>query len=416
MRERDRIAHLLRRTGYGVRPEELRRASHDGYDKTVDRLLQQLSQDGSPSSSPPLDPLPAIALPVTFLTFARGVMWWMETMIASPSPLTERLTVFWHRHFATSGTKVFRPGWMFGQNLTFRREGRGRFAELLKAMVRDPAMLEWLDARNTPADQPNENLGREMLELFTLGRGHYSEKDVKEMAKLTTGKRLNFLGKPLAAPKGGYQGPVNVLGRKGQQDLDQVLERLAIHPVTAQRMVTRLWEDFAASKLPAVEARRLSSLWIKSRGNVTVVLRAILRSPHFFEGARQRVLSPVEFYVACSRMLGVNLVQFKDLEKMDRAGELLFFPPSVEGWELGSALVHPAAFHSRLSLVEALVKRLDKKHFALRGLEQTDRPALYLSQITAGHIDPRTIEKHLSGLSSRDALTLALSSPDLWTC
>lgn len=416
MREQDKVAHLLRRTSYGVRPEELKKAQHQGYGKTVQRLIQGLNQSQEPSEAPPLDVMPAIAFPVTILTFARGVMWWAKTMVETPSPLTERLTVFWHRHFATSGQKVFRPGWMFAQNLTFRREGRGPFADLLKAMVRDPAMLSWLDARNTPAEKPNENLGREMLELFTLGRGHYTEKDVKELAKLTAGKRLGAFGKALRKPQGTYQGPVSLLGRKGQEDLDHVLERLAVHPVTAKRMVRRLWDDFAASTLPAAEEKRLVKIWIQSKANITIVLRSILLSDYFFEGVRQRVLSPVELFVCCSRILGTSAIELDDLKEMDRAGELLFFPPSVKGWELGQALIHPAAFQSRLSLVERMVKRLDKNHFALRGLQRTPRPANYLAHITGQHVKPSTLQAHLSGLDPKESLTLALASPDMWTC
>lgn len=396
------MAHLLRRTGFGATPSELGAALARGYRATVDHLLASLGEGWAPQQPPPWDPLPNLVLPVTLLSFGRGVAWWLREMATTPRPLSEKLTLFWHRRFATSGEKVFRPGWMFAQNLTLRKHAAGPYADLLAAMLTDPALLRWLDAEpGRSAERPNENLGRELLELFTVGRGHYDERDVKELARLTSG---------------GYDGPVDLLGQRGAQDLRHVLERLAVHPATARRLVAALWDDLVAAPLPPEVGQRLVKLWRRSRGNVTVIVREILVAPEFFSGVRQRVTSPVEYAVACWRLLEQVEVGLRELDGFESAGELLFFPPSVKGWDQGVDLIHPAAVHSRLELACRWVDRLDDSHPALRGLRSTPNRATYLAAWSAGQLRPETLREPLRGLGARDSLKLALTSPDLWTC
>jgi uncharacterized protein (DUF1800 family) len=413
MHNKDQIDHLLRRTGFGVTPQERRQAHRAGYEQTVRDILQA-SSSYRLAEQPPSTPLPPIVFPVTLLNFGQGVIWWLRTMAKTASPLSERLTLFWHRHFATNGGKVFNPGWMFEQNLTFRRYGNGAFSDLLKKMVEDPALLNWLDAGNNPAENPNENLARELLELFTLGIGNYTETDVKQLAKLTTGKRLTFGGRTPRHPKGEYDGPVTVLDRKGQLKLRDVAANLAVHPATANRIVGHLWEDFAACPLPSAEAARLETLWKKSRGNVTLVLRAIFLSPHFHDAPRQRVNSPVEYWVTCSRLLQSEDFRLEDAGFLEQAGEQLFFPPSVKGWDLGVALIHPSALQTRLEIARRVVDRLPKRHFALEGLGQAADPARYLSHLSGGQIQASTLPNDLDRFQPREALLLALASPDLW--
>lgn len=411
--EKARIDHLLRRTGFNVSQSSRVQAHRRGYKATVDELLRAAS-NYQLSEHPPNTSVPAFVVPVTLLTFGRGVTWWLSTLATSESPLNERLTMFWHRHFATSGAKVFRPGWMFQQNQTFRKYGNGPFGDLLDKMVKDPALLTWLDAGNNPAENPNENLARELLELFTLGIGHYKEADVKELAKLTTGKRLTFGGKTPDHPEGEYTGPVRILNRRGQLKLADLVKTLAVHPATAKRLVKLLWQDFACCPLPSDESRRLEDLWKRTRGNVTVVLREIFLSEHFHQATRQRVSSPVEYWVTCARMLEQNDFRLEDAGYLEQAGEQLFFPPSVKGWDLGEALIHPAALQTRLEIAQRVVTRLPDNHFAILGLEQSAAPALYLSHLSGGQLDPKTLPNDLSQYEPRDALFLALASPDLW--
>jgi len=414
MRESDKIDHLLRRTGFGVTPLERKRAHRQGYRETVREIVRSLCSYRL-AEEPPDTPVPPVVIPVTLLTFGRGVQWWLRTMTQTTSPLSERLTLFWHRHFATSGQKVFRPGWMFQQNKAFRTHGTGAFTELLGEMVEDPALLLWLDAHNNPAETPNENFARELLELFSLGAGNYTERDVKQLAKLTTGKRVVFGGRIADEPKGEYAGPVEVLGHKGQLKLKAMAQKLAVHPATAKRLVRHLWDDLAAGPLPEPEHERLQQLWLESRGNITVTVREILLSPHFFEAPRQRVVSPVEYWVTCSRLLGRADYELDDVGFLEQAGEQLFFPPSVKGWDLGTAQIHPAALYTRLEIAHRVVSRLPDDHFALKGLQQSPDPSRYLSYLSGGQIQTTTLPKNLADYEPREALLLALASPDMWT-
>ena len=148
MQPQDKIDHFLRRTGFGVTSEERRLGRNLGYEKLVERTIQK-ALSYRLQERPPITAAPALVVPVTLVTFGQGVSWWFNTMAQTASPLSERMTMFWHRHFATSGSRVFRPGWMFAQNQTFRHDGMGSFADLLQAMVCDPALLV-ADVRRVP--------------------------------------------------------------------------------------------------------------------------------------------------------------------------------------------------------------------------------------------------------------------------
>lgn len=413
MLDKDKIDHLLRRTGFCCLPHERKAAHRAGYRATVNRLFQS-ALEYKLEETPPAVLAPAIVLPVTLYTFAEGILWWMRTLSRTKSPLNERLALFWHRHFATSGAKVFRPGWMFKQNQVFREHGAGSFTGLLQAMVHDPALLTWLDADDNSADHPNENFARELLELFTVGIGRYTERDVKELAKLTTGKRVTLDGRAPVRPRGEYSGPVAVLGRQGQLNLSEVAAQLAVNPNTAHRLVALLWEDFVAGPIPPTQHSRLSALWVKSRGNVAVVLREIFLSDSFQVAPRQRVVSPVEFWVACSRLLDTADFRLDDVKQLEQAGEQLFFPSSVKGWDKGLALIHPAALETRLTIAQRVVDRLPDQHFALRGIAATSNRAGFLSTITGGQVRPATLPGNLNAFTARNALILALASPDMW--
>ncbi|MCA9793827.1 MAG: DUF1800 domain-containing protein [Candidatus Eremiobacteraeota bacterium] len=414
-----KVAHLLRRAGFGATPEQLRKAQRQGLQATLEELLAY-AQRPDPLPGPPPYPVIGPGIVATLAMLGSSVRWWLERMVTSERPLEERLTLFWHRHFATSATKVFSPGMMLRQNQTLRRHGAGRFAEMLEALARDPAMLEYLDLNKNSAAHPNENFARELLELFTVGRGQYDENDVKQASRLLTGRRVNFFTYRFRLdPKTQDTGPVRIMGLQGQPTPQEFFAYLATHPATARRITTKLWEEFAFAPAPAPVVERLSKLWISTRGHTLAVLRAILKSPEFYsEQARMaRVQSHVELYVASMRALGLQEVAWRDMERLHHMGELPFFPPSVKGWERGLAWVHPSALLGRIELTFDLVRRLPDNSPLLTRLANLQQPARALEELLCGRPFSRAVRAEIEGQPDpRSALTVALASPDFQLC
>src|SRR5262249_23884624 len=179
-----RVVHLHRRAGFAATGAEIQRDLKEGPQQSIDRLLAGKAR--SQGVPPEFDTF-ATALADNASDAGRLKAWWVYRMLFGPDPLTERLTLMWHNHFATSEEKVRSLGLMRRQNETFRSLGRGPFGKLLRAAVREPALLVWLDAPSNRKGHPNENLARELMELFSMGVGNYTEADVKEAARALTG-------------------------------------------------------------------------------------------------------------------------------------------------------------------------------------------------------------------------------------
>src|SRR5262245_59453108 len=233
-----RVVHLHRRAGFAATWNELQRDLKDGPARSIDRLLKGQTR---------------MAVPDNFRTVADQLAgraaespawlkaWWLYRMYAGPDPLGERLSLLWHNHFATSHDTVNDTAVMRRQNELFRQRGRGPFAKLLKAVVHDPALLIFLDAPANRKGHPNENLARELMELFTLGIGHYSETDVKEAARALTGWKLT-LGVFRHWPPDHDDGQKTILGKKGRWSGDDLVRLLLEHPATSRRLAWRLCE------------------------------------------------------------------------------------------------------------------------------------------------------------------------------
>jgi uncharacterized protein (DUF1800 family) len=226
-------------------------------------------------------------------------------MLFTPDPLTERLTLLWHNHFATSQLKVEDVGAMKRQNDTFRRHARGPFGDLLRAMLCDPALLAWLDAPSNRKGKPNENLARELIELFTLGIGHYSERDVKEAARALTGRTVNQ-GRYAFHPGWHDDEVKTILGRTGRWDGETLTDRLLEHPATAHRLAWRLCQVFLGENLGdestvAELAGRLHSDSLHIGRGVEL----ILRSERFFaaRNLHAQVSEPAAFVIGTVRGL-----------------------------------------------------------------------------------------------------------------
>jgi uncharacterized protein (DUF1800 family) len=266
----------------------------------------------------------------------------------------------WHNHFATSNLKVNNLTAMLRQNELFRQHARSGFDELLRAVIKDPAMLVWLDADVNRKGQPNENLGRELMELFTLGVGHYTESDVKESARCLTGWTVQ---------NGLFQddhtqhddGEKTVLSRCGKWRGDDLLDILLEQPATAERLAWRLCDTFMAPGVVSRDDLKALAVGLREqRLNVGWAVGKILRSTAFFaeRNIGGRILGPTEYVVSAARMLELfdpapSMMVLADW--IARLGQDLFYPPSVFGWLGGRNWISPRTAVQRGRLAEALI-------------------------------------------------------------
>lgn len=351
MKDLREICFLWRAAGFGATPEELDRSLRQGYEATVEHLLSFAAEPQAPSDLPLHTTLPP-GVALTLLQVGGLVTWWLTRMVESRRPLEEKLTLFWHGHFTTSVDPVFFPGLLVRQNLLLREHAGGRFLDLLKAVTRDPAMLLYLDgARSTP-EHPNENYARELLELFTVGIGHYTEEDVRSAARALTGWTLRWpAGEAVYDPQRHDAGPKRFLGETRCWEGDEVLERLAAHPATAARLTHKLFRFLAGEDPSPALHDRLRKGW---RGTVLPVVEQILMSEEFRQAAHRRRApkSPVEFLVSALRALGRRSPSWAWLPDLRSAGQFPFLPPSVAGW---SDRISTDALLARVRLAERLV-------------------------------------------------------------
>jgi uncharacterized protein (DUF1800 family) len=355
-----RVVHLHRRAGFAASWSEIQRDVNDGPQASIDRLLKGTARDRSvPADFERVAALLADAA-VSAGDPARLKAWWVYRMVFGPDPLGERLTLMWHNHFATSNAKVDDLAAMRRQNELFRTLGRRSFGELLTAVVRDPALLLWLDAPANRKEHPNENLGRELMELFTLGIGHYSEDDVKDAARALTGWTVeDGEFRDLAARHDG--GGKTVLGKTGAWKGGDLLRILLEHPATARRLAVRLSEQFFGEGV--LEQAGLDALAEQLRRDNLHIGRAvetILRSRVFFaeKNMATEVLGPVEYVIGAVRALEMMEPPPSTVALADWIGLLgqdLFYPPNVFGWPGGRRWINTRSVVGRANFVVALI-------------------------------------------------------------
>jgi uncharacterized protein (DUF1800 family) len=354
-----RVVHLHRRAGFAAAWDELHRDLADGPEASINRMLDgRARMGGVPDGFEDTAALLADAA-VASNDPARLKAWWVYRMAFGPDPLGERLTLLWHDHFATSNRKVDDLAAMRRQNDTFRRLARAPFGDLLEAAVRDPALLAWLDAPANRKGHPNENLARELMELFTLGIGHYAESDVKEAARALTGWTVADGAFRVVAARHD-EGEKTILGRPGRWSGDDLVRMLREHPATASRLARRICGLFFGEG--AIGGDAVAALADDLRAHDLDVGRAVatvLRSRAFFAAAnlRSRVLGPVEFVVGPVRALEMIDEPPSTLVLADwaaRLGQDLFYPPNVGGWSGGRSWLTTRALIGRANFAAAL--------------------------------------------------------------
>ena len=329
------VVHLHRRAGFAATWDEIQRDLKGGHAASIDRLLNATAPAHSPADFAATADLLADAA-VAAGDIGRLKAWWMYRLLFSPDPLGEKLTLLWHNHFATSYAKVHDVGAMRRQNDTLRKQARMPFGDLLNAAVRDPALLVFLDAPANRKGHANENLARELMELFTLGVGNFTEIDVKEVARTLTGWTVEDGVFAESGPRHD-DGEKTILGHKGKWTGADLLRILLEQPATAQRIAWRLCDAFFGEKAVSPEAlKALGDELYRRKLDLAWAVETILRSKLFFAEAniRTRILSPVEFVVGAARALEMFDPAPSTLALADwssRLGPDLFAPPNVGG-------------------------------------------------------------------------------------
>jgi len=284
---------------------------------------------------------------------------WLTRMLRDPRPMREQLALFWHGHFATSITKVRGPQLMAAQVDLLRTLGSGPFGNLLAAIARDPAMIRWLDGNGNRARHPNENFARELLELFCLGVGHYTERDVLEAARAFSGWHEQD-GRHRFNAHEHDGGDKQVLGRAGPLDGDDVLEACLAQPACAEHVGGRLFRHFVHPE-PSPELVSVIGARYRASGYDTLaLLRELFASREFFHPRSRRalVLSPVAFAVGAARTLGLRPDTNDLATRLGDLGQALYAPPSVKGWDGGLAWLNTATLIGRMNLASRLATAL----------------------------------------------------------
>jgi uncharacterized protein (DUF1800 family) len=366
---RARVAHLHRRAGFAANWATLERDLRDGPFEAVTRLLagEASSVDGQARDAFEVSQLRLERYAAASGNLSAIQAAWLYRMIFTPAPLLERITLFWHNHFATSFAKVNSSRLMTEQIGLLRSLAFGRFSVLLKAIARDPAMLLWLDSSTNRKAHPNENYAREVMELFTLGRGQYSETDIREAARAFTGAFIQG-DRYREVPGQHDSGAKTILGKTGPFRGDDVAEILLDQEACAPYVCRKLYRHFVdESSEPEVGLiEPLAQHFRNSEYEVAALVERILRSRHFFEARtlHKRVKSPVEFAVGLVRCLeivnptvGTEALAQASLEM----GQSLYAPPSVAGWEGGAEWINTSTSLARANLALALVSSSDEK-------------------------------------------------------
>src|SRR6202030_865087 len=271
----------------------------------------------------------------------------------------EKMTLFWHGHFATSVQKVNDAYWMWLQNDTLRRNALGSFATLVKKMLRDPAMMIYLDLEQSRREHPNENWARELMELFTVGIGNYSEDDIRASARAFTGYRIDMTTQQYRfAPMQQDLGPKNFMGHSGGLNGDDIINILVSKPACAQFIGRKLWRFFVEDEPSQAIVDAVASSIRTHSYEIRPVMHEIFNSPEFYSDRvmRAQIKGPVQYIIQTSKLLNAPLPSPVVAQNaMRQMGQILFAPPNVKGWDGGKTWISTSTLLFRYNFANYLI-------------------------------------------------------------
>lgn len=412
--------HLLSRTSFGVTWDQIQALTQIKYDDAVRHVLN--TNHSEPLNSPPewmSEPLinrkkfkQLSASERKNLRMKRRAQaldlkaWWLNEMVTTVSPLTERMTLFWHSHITSSLKRVKVPNLMYHQNLLLRRHALGSFRQLIHAAAKDPAMIIYLDNVSNVKDKPNENFARELLELFTLGEGHYSEMDIKEAARAFTGWAIDRnTGAFRFVPRRHDFGSKTFMGETGTFNGEDIIDIIFKQPRVATYITEKLWREFIADTPAPKEVHRLATIFRDHNYEIKPLMHALLTSSYFTGSSNfgTMIKSPVELLVGTLRTFKVPVSNSKGLAMASRRmGQDVLDPPNVKGWAGGTRWITSDTLLVRQNILERL----------LRGKEMERMP----NKVGSPKMSGQTIKMDLTaafgqGLDTKTIVKLLLPIP-----
>ena len=397
-----KAAHLIERAGFGATPDEIERLAAMTPREAVDRLVDYEAIDddlaafnASPIWDPGMDPFPKSRADAVRIARERGeamgvqmlpegesrrlqpvvnkffyglrsnaietqrlAIWWGDRMLATKRPLEEKLTLFWHGHFATGNGKVRDTRMMLRQNEMLRDNANGAFGELLIGILKDPAMLVYLDNGENVKGHPNENFGRELLELFTMGVGNYTESDIREGSRAFTGWTNDVLEFKFDTEQHDFD-EKTFLGRTGSFDGGDIIDIILEQPATAEFVGAKLYRYLVREDLDDAVRTALGASFRDNGYELKPLLKQIFLSRDFYSPASYatQIKSPVQLVVSTYRKLGLTeLPTIPDFNRLTAGlGQTLFNPPNVAGWAGGRTWVTPATLLQRGNLFQGVL-------------------------------------------------------------
>jgi uncharacterized protein (DUF1800 family) len=347
------IPHLLRRAGFGGGPQEQAKYLAMGYDQSVQYLLNynQIDNSALDAVTPNIRTSYSGAVPAGQNEMNNLATWWLNRMVQTPRPLEEKMTLFWHNHFATAYFKVQNGYSMYQQNKFLRANALGNFDDLLTGITSDGAMLIWLDGVQNRKNNPNENFAREIMEVFSTGRGPYTQSDVANGAKAFTGFSINLTGQGVFTPAN-HDGSVKTfLGQSGSFGPQDIIDILVARPETAASLSNELFQFFGYPNPSPDMIQRLSTVYFDSGYSIKSMVQAILTSPEFISNHAYlaNVKSPIEYIVTALRSLNATATNGTLVSSMTNQAQFLFDPPSVFGWASGIQWINTGSIMERLN-------------------------------------------------------------------
>jgi uncharacterized protein (DUF1800 family) len=398
-------AHLLNRAGFGGSPDEIRGFHALGRAKAVDSLFTAKDPAGSfalpewatmeravadmrgrimqrrEARKAMRDLSPEEAGEVRRESFKQmqeenrrhaleAQAWWFRRMLTTACPLREKMTLFWHDHFATSIQKVKQPVLMVIQNELFRSHALGSFKTLTHGILMDPAMLLYLDTQSSRKGKPNENFAREVMELFTLGEGNYTEQDIREAARAFTGYQLDRRSGKVVHGRSQWDGSdKTIFGKTGPFTGADVIDLIFAKPEVARMMARKLWEFFVYENPGDAAVDGLASILRGEDYRIEPALRALFLSREFYSetAIRNQIKSPVQFLIGMFKQLEIGEPSPGfPITAQQQLGQILFMPPNVAGWDWGKAWINTNTLLTRYNLAGVLTKGAENDGAAMR--------------------------------------------------